>query len=69
MHHMGLLTLPKQRFLVNVMYEQKFCLIDPNGQLKETIQYDANVINSTALINENCLVIQTERDLLRFYDL
>jgi len=65
----GLLGLPKQQFLVDSSKGKKFYLIDANGQLKQTIEYDADAYMSTALINENCLVIQTDLNLLRFYDL
>jgi hypothetical protein len=65
----GLLGLPKQQFLLTSIREKKFYLIDANGQLKQTIEYDADAYMSTALINENCLVIQTDLNLLRFYDL
>jgi hypothetical protein len=68
-----LLSLPNQQFLIHSSENKQFYLIDSNdGQLKQTIPYDA-VIYSTALINEKCLVIQTDYKgydkQLRFYDL
>jgi hypothetical protein len=65
-----LLALPNQQFWVSTYAEKKFFLIYSNGELEEKIAYDAKYIESTALIGEQCLVIQTDSPKeLRFYDL
>ncbi|CAF1182846.1 unnamed protein product [Didymodactylos carnosus] len=65
-----LLSLPNRQFLVNTLKSKKFYLLDSNGQLKETIPYDAKQIWSTASFNGTFLLIQTEDPSeLRFYDI
>ncbi|CAF0860806.1 unnamed protein product [Adineta ricciae] len=65
----GLLALPKQQFLISFMFQGKFYLIDSSGRHTETIEYEAERISAATLMNQNCLVIYTDLDLLRFYDL
>ncbi|CAF1237442.1 unnamed protein product [Rotaria sordida] len=67
-----LLTLPNQQFLATLWRKKKFVLFDSHGQLQETIEYNYNVnyLNSAALVNDRCLVVQTwNPDELRFYNL
>jgi len=65
-----LLALPNQQFWVSTYAEKKIFLIYSNDEFEEKIAYDAKYIESTALIGEEYLVIQTNSlKELRFYDL
>lgn len=64
-----LLSLPKEFFLVSFHTNAKCFLINSDGTLNETINYDTR-ISGSALINGKCLVAQTGSPYqLRFYDL
>jgi hypothetical protein len=72
----NVLSLPNDQFLVNQWEkERKFYLINSsNSEVAETISYDTNTqIQSTALIDGQCLVLQIGENCrsgeLLFYDL
>lgn len=70
--HCWLLSLPNEQFLTSIPTGRKFYLIDSTGKLNETIDYHgtAEHLLATALINEKCLVVYTNRpNQLHFYDL
>jgi hypothetical protein len=64
-----LLSLPKELFLASFYENAKYFLINSDGTLNETINYDRK-ISGSALINGKCLVVQTKSPYqLHFYDL
>ncbi|CAF4152132.1 unnamed protein product [Rotaria magnacalcarata] len=64
----NLLPLPEGQFLLNMYDGNELFLIDANGKLQKKISYGQGNIRSTALINGECLVVQTD-DELRFHNL
>jgi hypothetical protein len=67
-----LLSLPNQQFLATLWRKKKFFLIGADGTVQETTEYDNEVkfLNSIALLNDKCLVVQSWKpDEIRFYDL
>ena len=67
-----LLALPNQQFLATLWRKKRLFLLDSHGELQETTEYDNNVIylNSTVLVDDKCLVVQTWKpNELRFYNL
>ena len=67
-----LLSLPDCQFLVTLWRTNKVFLIKPDGTAQETMRYNggAKYLNSIALLNDKCLVVQTwQPDKLRFHNL
>ena len=65
----GLLSLPKQQFLISAWRDKGLLLIDPVNRYKQAISYDT-AVDATALIDEKYLVVQTTKPSeLRLYDL
>ena len=64
-----LLSLPNNKFLVSFRENNIYFLINSDGTLNETINYDGKIL-SNALINGKCLVVQTRDPCqLHFYDI
>jgi hypothetical protein len=59
------------QYLASICSQNKIFLLDSDGKLKETLEYDnAKEIMSVALINGSCLVIRTAKPgELHFHDL
>ncbi|UJR06708.1 hypothetical protein I4U23_010994 [Adineta vaga] len=70
----NLLSLPVGEFLLVPWDNKKLFLIDNNGKLKQTIDYDCKSIMYATLLNNRCLILQVMNDdlssqELRFHDL